>query len=430
MKITLKNALLCDPSQRLNEIGSIVVENGKILEVLKGKNADSGKVHDLRGQILTAGFIDLHVHFREPGQEHKETIKTGSHAAAAGGFTTVCCMPNTNPVNDSSFVTQYIMEKVRTTSIVKVHPIGAISQRLAGEAMSGIHGLVESGCVALSDDGKCVMNAYLMRKTMEYLKSYDIPVIEHCEDCHLVGQGVMNEGIVSSQIGLRGIPHAAEDVIVSRDISLAEHTGARLHLAHLSSKNSIESIAVAKARGLPVTGEVTPHHLLLNDESLRTYDTNFKMAPPLRTEADRKALVDALRSGVIDCIATDHAPHSEEDKEVEFENAQNGVIGLETAFAVCHRLVESEELSFERLIESLTSSPAGIFKFNDRGALKPGMAADFAVISRSSPWEITTKNIFSKSHNSPFLGWKVQARVMSTFVNGVEVFSSEKGICQ
>jgi dihydroorotase len=426
---TFKNAILFDPSQRLNEKGSIVVEGGKIVDILKDKNADSGKVYDLKGQYLMPGFVDLHVHFREPGQEHKETIGTGTRAAAAGGFTTVCCMPNTQPVNDSSFVTQYIMEKIHQQGVVRVHPIGAISKNLEGQSMAAIHGMIESGCVALSDDGKCVMNAYLLRKTMEYLTSYGIPVIEHCEDDHLVGQGVMNEGLVSSQIGLRGIPHAAEDVIVSRDISLCAHTNAKLHLAHLSSRGAVEYIAHAKARGLPVTGEVTPHHLLLTDESLRSYDTHYKMAPPLRTEADRRVLVDALRSGVIDCIATDHAPHSEEDKDVEFERAANGVVGLETAFAVCYKLVEKKELSLERLVESLTYSPSRVFGFSDRGQLKKGLLADFAIVDLNKSWKIDPQNFFSKSRNTPFAGWDVNVQVTSTVVAGEEIFNIEKGIC-
>jgi dihydroorotase len=428
MKLTFKNAYLFDPSLNLSGLGSIVVDDGKIVEVLKGKQADSGQVIDLKGQHLMPGFIDLHVHFREPGQEHKETIQTGSRAAAAGGFTTVCCMPNTQPVNDSGFVTSYIMEKIRQTSVVRTHPIGAISKNLAGEAMASIDGMIKNGCVALSDDGKCVMNAYLLRKTMEYVTSYDIPIIEHCEDDHLVGQGCMNEGLVSSQIGLRGIPHAAEDVIVSRDVSLAAHTKARLHLAHLSSKGAIDIIAHAKARGLPVTGEVTPHHLLLTDESLRAYNTNYKMAPPLRTEADRKALVDALRAGIIDCIATDHAPHSIEDKDVEFSHAANGVIGLETAYAVCMKLVEKGDLTHERLVESLTASPARIFKFFDRGQLTAGYLADFAIVDPNLKWNITKKSIYSKSYNSPFMGWDVKGRVTSTVVGGVEVYSLERGI--
>jgi len=423
------NAHLFDPSQRLNEQGSVVAsDQGEIAEVLRGKNAKQGEIIDLQGKTLMPGFIDVHVHLREPGHEYKETIKTGTRAAAAGGFTTVCAMPNTNPANDSSFVTQYIMEKVREGAVVRVYPIGAISKDLKGEAMSGINGLISSGCVALSDDGKCVMNAYLLRKTMEYVTSYDVPIVEHCEDDHLVGSGCMNEGVVSAQIGLRGIPHAAEDVIVSRDISLAAHTKARLHIAHISSKNAVELVAGAKARGLKVTAEVTPHHLLFNDTSLRGYDTNYKMAPPLRTEEDRKALVEALRNGVIDCIATDHAPHSEEDKGIEFERAANGVIGLETAFAVCMRLVERKELSLERLVESLTFSPSRIFGFKDRGQLKAGLLADFAVADLNEDWTIDSNRFYSKSRNTPFGGWKVKGRIFQTIVGGRIVYDRERGI--
>ncbi len=429
MSATFKNAILFDPSLRINTLGSIVTEGGKIVEILKDKNADSGKIYDLAGQHLMPGFVDLHVHFREPGHEHKETIGTGTRAAAAGGFTTVCCMPNTNPVNDSSFVTQYIMEKAHQQGVVRVYPIGAISKNLEGNAMAGIHGMIQAGCVALSDDGKCVMNAYLVRKTLEYLKSYNVPLIEHCEDENLVGRGVMNEGLVSSQIGLRGIPHAAEDVIVSRDISLSEHTGGPLHLAHLSSRGAVESIAHAKARGLKVTGEVTPHHLLLTDESLRSYDTSFKMAPPLRTEADRRSLVAALQSGVIDCIATDHAPHSEEDKNTEFESAANGIVGLETAFSACYKLVLTGELTLERLVESLTTSPAKIFNFRDRGQLKVGMLADFTVIDLKKNWKVDSNQFFSKSRNTPFEGWDLKSQVTRTVVGGEEIFNIEKGIC-
>ncbi|MCC6277476.1 MAG: dihydroorotase [Oligoflexia bacterium] len=428
MSLTIKNAHLFDPSTGLNSSGSIVIDGGKIIEVIKGKNADSGKVVDAGGQHLMPGFIDLHVHFREPGQENKETIATGSRAAASGGFTTVCAMPNTNPVNDSGIVTAFMMERIRATSVVRTYPIGAISQNLAGQSMAAINGMIQNGCVALSDDGRCVMNAYLLRKTMEYVSSYDIPIVEHCEDENLVGQGCMNEGLVSSQIGLRGIPHAAEDVIVSRDISLSAHTASRLHLAHLSSKGAVEALATAKARGLKVTGEVTPHHLLLTDESLRNYDTNYKMAPPLRTEQDRKALVDALRSGIIDCIATDHAPHCIEDKDVEFGQAANGVIGLETAFATCMKLVEKRELSLERLVESLTASPARAFKFEDRGQLKAGMLADLVIVDPKLKWKITKDSFFSKSSNSPFIGWDVTGRVLATYVDGREVFNLEKGI--
>ncbi len=426
--ITLKNAILFDPSQGLQEKGSVVIENGLIIDVIKGKNVDSGKIIDIGSQHLLPGFIDLRSHLGEPGFENRENIRSGTAAAAAGGFTTVCTLPNTQPVNDSGFVTQHIIEKIRNTALVRVHPIGAISQKLEGQAMAGIDSMIKAGCVAISDGSRSVMNAYLLRKTMEYLKTYDIPVIEHCEDVNLVGLGVMNEGLVSSQIGLRGIPHTAEDVIVSRNISLCAHTKGRLHLAHLSSHGAIESLAHAKARGISVTAEVSPHHLLLTDESLRDYNTAFKLSPPLRTEKDRKHLVDALRSGVIDCIVSDHSPQSEEDKDVEFENAENGASAFETTFAACYNLVENKELTLNRLVESMTSSPAKIFKFKDRGQIKKGLVADFAVVDLNSSWQIDSAKFFSKSKYTPFQNLKVKARVTQTIVGGYTVFDLEKGI--
>ncbi len=426
--VTIKNAFLFDPGSGLGEKGSVIIENGKIADILKGKNGDSGKIYDLQGKHLCPGFVDLHCQLGEPGSEQKENIKSGSRAAAAGGFTTVCVMPQTQPVNDSGFVSQYIMEKIRTQSVIRVHPIGAISQKLQGTAMADIDSMVKAGCVALSDGKQSVMNAYLLRKTMEYLKTYDIPLVEHCEDVNLVGKGVMNEGLVSSQIGLRGIPHAAEDVIVSRDISLGAHTDARLHLAHLSSKGSVEILAHAKARGLKVTAEVAAHQLLLTDEELRSYNTSFKLSPPLRTEQDRKALVDALRSGVIDCIVSDHTPHSEEDKDVEFENAQCGASSFETVFAICMELVNKKELSLERVVESLTAAPSKIFKFKDRGQIKIGMWADFAVFDIGLSWTIDSDRFFSKSKYTPFNQKKVTGKVIATYVGGEEVFNLERGI--
>lgn len=425
---TLKNAHLFDPSLNLNEPGSIVIEGDVILDVIKGKNADAGEVIDLGGALLTPGFIDLNCSLGEPGYEQKENILTGTQAAAAGGFTTVCLSPQTNPVNDSGFVTQYIAEKIRASAVVNVHAVGAISQKMEGQTMAAIDSMIKAGCVALSDGSKTVMNAYLLRKTMEYLKAYDIPVVEHCEDTNLVGLGVMNEGLVSSQIGLRGIPHAAEDVIVSRDISLCAHTRSRLHLASLSSHNAIESLAHAKARGLPVTAGVTAQHLLLTDENLKTYDTSFKLSPPLRSEKDRASLVAAVKTGIIDCITSQHTPHSEEDKDIEFESAIAGVSSFETVFSAVYTLVEKSEFSLERLVESMTLAPARIFKFQDRGQLKKSMKADLTALNLNLKWQVDSKRFFSKSRYTPFQGWKFNSKVVATFVNGNKVFDIEKGI--
>ncbi|MBK9293190.1 MAG: dihydroorotase [Oligoflexia bacterium] len=427
---TFKNAHLFDPSLNLNTQGSVVVEGDLIIDVIKGKNADSGEVIDLHGALLTPGFIDISCQLGEPGFEQKESIQSGSHAAAAGGFTTVCMSPQTNPVNDSGFVTQYIQEKINTTAVIKVHPIGAISEKLNGQNMAAIDSMIKAGCVALSDGNKTVMNAYLLRKTLEYLKTYDVPVVEHCEDVNLVGLGVMNEGEVSSQIGLRGIPNAAEDVIVSRDISLCAHTNSKLHLNNLSSHGAIEVLAHAKARGLPVTASVTAQHLLLTEENLKFYDTAFKLSPPLRAEKDRTHLVSALQSGVIDCLTSGHTPHSEEDKDIEFELALSGASSLETTFSSTYSIVEKRELSLERLVESLTLSPAKIFKFSDRGQLKKSMKADLTAINLNLAWQVDTNKFFSKSKYSPFNGAKFNAKVVATFVNGVKVFDVEKGILE
>jgi dihydroorotase len=425
MKTLFKNAHLYDPSNQIDGKGSISVNNGKIEEVLVGRTSSGhfDEEVDLKGHHLFPGFIDVHVHLREPGDEHKETIATGSMAAASGGFTTVCAMPNTNPVNDSVLVTRYILNKAELESVIRIHPISAASKGLNGLEMVEYGAMIHAGCVAVSDDGKCVMDSFLVRKVLEYLKDFDVPFVEHCEDCNLSAQGSMNEGRISYRNGLTGVPHAAEDVIVARDVSLARTTGGRLHLAHLSSRHSVKSLSEARLEGLRVSGEVTPHHLLLNETHLETLDTNFKMAPPLRTEEDRKALVLALESGVIEAIATDHAPHSREEKASEFSRAPNGVIGLETAFSVCMRLVEKKELSFARLISSLTSGPAKVMGFKDRGQLKPGMAADFAIVDLNKEYVISESTLFSKSRNSPFMGWKVRGQVQESFCGGKRAFS-------
>ncbi|MGE3975653.1 MAG: dihydroorotase [Bdellovibrionales bacterium] len=415
-----KNAHLYDPLNKIDGLGSILVKDGKIEETHSTAKAD--QEIDLKGLHLFPGFIDIHVHLREPGDEHKETIATGSRAAASGGFTSVCAMPNTSPVNDSVLVTKYILDKAALESVIRVHPISAASKGLNGQEMVEYGAMINAGCVAVSDDGRCVMDSFLARKVLEYLKDFDVPFVEHCEDCQLSAHGSMNEGRISYRNGLTGVPHAAEDVIVTRDVALARTTGGKLHLAHLSSRHSVKALNAAKIEGLRVSGEVTPHHLLLNEECLETLDTNFKMAPPLRTEEDRKTLVEALEKGVIEAIATDHAPHSVQEKAAEFAKAPNGVIGLETAFATCMTLVEKKELSFARLITSLTSGPAKIMGFLDRGGLKKGMLADFAIVDLNKEYTINQDTLFSKSRNSPFMGWKVKGQVQSTYVGGVKVF--------
>jgi len=425
VKSLFKNFHLYDPSQGIDGKGEILVEDGKIAKISStGIAGNFENVIDGKGLHLFSGFLDIHVHFREPGEEHKETIETGSRAAAVGGFSTVCMMANTNPVNDSVFITRYMLEKANRVSRIRVHPISAASKGLEGLEMVNYGAMIDAGCVAVSDDGRCVMNAQFARKVIEYLSDFEVPFIEHCEDCNLSASGAMNEGRISFRNGFKGIPHAAEDVIVSRDISLSRTTGGRVHLAHLSSRHSVKELRQAKSEGLKMTGEVTPHHLFFNEESLTTLDTNFKMAPPLRTEEDRQALIQAVNDGTIDAIATDHAPHTGDEKNLEFPRAPNGVIGLETAFSVCHTLVERKELKLDKMILALTSGPARIMGFKDRGSLKTGLLADFTVCDLKARHKVNRNAFKSKSQNSPFHGLEIIGSVEATFISGDCVFGS------
>ncbi|MEQ1875578.1 MAG: dihydroorotase [Bdellovibrionia bacterium] len=427
MKQIFKNAHLYDPASGLDGLGEIFVIDGRIEKISKAVGArDADEVFDLGGQQLTPGFIDIHVHFREPGDEHKETIESGGKAGAAGGFTTVCGMANTNPVNDSVFVAKYIVNLAREKCVIRYHPIGAVSKGLESKEMVEYAAMIDAGCVAFSDDGRCVTDSYLARKTLEYLKDYNVPFIEHCEDCRLAMKGVMNEGKISFEMGLAGIPHASEDVIVYRDLEIARLTGGHVHLAHLSSRHAVKALREGKRDGLRCSGEVTPHHLLLTEFDVKDLHTNFKMAPPLRNEEDRRALVEALNDGTIGAIATDHAPHSVREKNVEFSQAANGVIGLETAFAACMKLVSKGELKYHRLIEALTSGPADIMNFKDRGRLKEGLLADFTILDPKRAWTVEPEAFFSKSRNCPFNGWKLEGQVLKTFVGGRLVFDREK----
>jgi dihydroorotase len=429
MKQLFTNARLYDPSSGLDDDGEILVVDGRIEKISKGKGGiQSYETIDLGGLQLTAGFIDIHVHFREPGDEHKETLETGGWAAAAGGFTTVCGMPNTHPVNDSVLVNKNIMARAAAKCIVRYLPIGAVSKNLESKEMVEYGSMIEAGCVGFSDDGRCVTDSYLARKAMEYLKDFQVPFIEHCEDCRLAMRGVMNEGRISFEMGLTGIPNASEDVIAKRDLEIARLTGAHIHLAHLSSRHSVKALRDGQSEGIHCTGEVTPHHLLFTDENLKDLDTNFKMAPPLRSEADRKALIDGLNDGTIGAIATDHAPHSLKEKGVEFSQAANGVIGLETAFASCMKLVTLGELKYSRLIEALTSGPASIMNLNDRGRLREGNLADFTVIDSDKKWTVDSGKFFSKSRNCPFSGMTMVGAVAKTYVGGRLVYDLEKGI--
>ncbi len=426
MKTLFKNFHLYDSTTGTDGPGEILVEDGKIAK-LSASAIQTKAEHmiDGKGQHLFPGFIDIHVHFREPGEEHKETIESGARAAAAGGFTSVCMMANTTPANDSVFITRYMLEKAKACGI-RVHPISAASKNLDGQEMVNYGAMIEAGCVAVSDDGRCVMNAQFARKVIEYLSDFDVPFIEHCEDCNLSGGGSMNEGLLSFKNGIKGVPHASEDVIVARDISLARTTTGRVHLAHLSSAHSVRALRNAKAEGLKVSGEVTPHHLYFTEEYLKTWDTNFKMAPPLRREDDRQELLKGINDGTIDAIATDHAPHSKDEKNLEFPRAPNGVIGLETAFAVCHGLVKKGELKFDKMIAALTAGPARVMGFKDRGRLQEGLVADFAICDLNSKLKVNDEVFKSKSRNSPFLGLELHGRVTASFVAGARVFGGDR----
>lgn len=428
--IWIKNARLIDPDSQRDEIGHILIQNGKVAAIgpaIHVKELPNLKTIEARGLIATPGWVDMHTHLREPGGTHKETIRTGSESAACGGFTSIACMANTSPVNDNSYVTSYIYQRVSSEAIVNVYAIGAVTKGLAGEELAEIGQMFEAGVVGISDDGKTVMNAYLLRKAMDYSKRFDLVLISHAEDSNLKGRGVMNEGFNSSRFGLRGIPRASEDIIVARDVHLAELTHSRLHIAHVSTAGTVQIIREAKRRGISVTAEVTPHHLTLTDDAVGNYDTNTKVAPPLREQRDVEALQEALSDGTIDALACDHAPHSIEEKEVEYDQAEFGMIGLETAFPLYYRQVAKGRLSVQRLIEAMTIRPATILGI-PKGTLKVGTDADITIFDPAARYKIDKNGFYSKSRNTAFHQWDVQGRVTHTIVNGRIVYSAEGGI--
>ena len=399
----------------LDQAVDIKIARGRIVEI--GRGLVGSRIIDLGGLWITAGLIDLHVHLREPGQEYKEDIETGTRAAAAGGFTTICCMPNTRPVNDQRTVTELIVRRSAEVGVVRVRPIGAITQGLEGKLLADIADMKEGGIVAISDDGRPVMNAGLLRRAFEYARTFDLPLVQHAEDLDLSEGGAMNEGAVSTRIGIRGQPACAESAMVARDLEIVEWTGARYHVAHVSTARTVALVRDAKRRGLPVTCEVTPHHLALTDEACSHYDTSTKVMPPLRTAADQEALLEALADGTIDCIATDHAPHSPVEKDVEFECAAPGMLGLETALPIILDFVRMGTLDAKRAIAALTSSPAKAFGLPG-GALAVGAIADLCVIDPERPVTIDATGLHSKSKNTPFLGHKLAGRAVLTMVEG------------
>ncbi len=423
-KLLIRNGRVIDPANGIDRVADVLLANGIVRGVGENLPARGATEFDATGLIVAPGFIDMHVHLREPGFESSETIETGSKCAAVGGFTSVCCMPNTNPVNDTAHLTRYIIERARAVAKVNVFPIGAISKGSLGEELASIGAMQAAGAVAISDDGRPVMNSRVMRRAMEIAASFDIPVIDHCEDLNLSAGGEMHEGLASLRLGLRGIPACSEDVMVARDILLAEVTGARFHVAHLSTTNAIAMVAEAKRRGLRVTCEVTPHHFAIHDLEVVPYDSNFKMKPPIRCSHDVAAMIEGIKAGYIDAIATDHAPHSVTDKMQEFERCPFGILGLETAIALSlEHLVAPGHISIRRLIELFTTGPAGILKLN-RGALTPGLPADVTILDLDSKWTYDVNKSPSKSRNSPFDGRVFKGRALATIVSGEVVWQA------
>ncbi len=415
-----------DPASGFDATADVLIRDGKIEAVGVGLQADGIAVLDAGGAVVAPGFIDMHVHLREPGIEHAETIETGAKAAAAGGFTTICCMANTIPVNDSATVTSYIIQRAREVAPVNVFPIGAITKGSLGEELAAIGSMHKAGIVAISDDGRPVMNARVMRRAMELARALDIPVIDHCEDLNLSAGGDMHEGDQSVRLGLGGIPSSSEDVMVARDLLLAELTGARFHVAHLSTQRSVAMVAFAKSKGMAISCEVTPHHFAITDDELSSYDSNFKMKPPLRCHPDVEAIIEGIASGVVDAIATDHAPHAGSEKMQEFERCPFGITGLETAIGLSlDELVHKNRITVTRLVELFTTGPANILKL-DRGTLRPGAHGDVTVFDLDTEWTFDVQQSCSKSRNSPFHGRRFRGGPVATVVGGKIVWKREQ----
>jgi dihydroorotase len=427
----LKGGRVIDPVNGRDGMFDILIEGGRIARVGRelGPDAATLVVDIPPGLVVCPGLIDMHVHLREPGQEHKETVATGVSAAAAGGFTCVACMPNTSPVNDNAGVTEYILKKAAEADLARVYPIGAVSRGQKGEQLADIAELKQAGCVAVSDDGHPVATALLMRRALEYTTMYDMPVIEHCEEQTLKGDGVAHEGFQASSLGLRGIPGEAESIMALRDISLAELTRGALHIAHMSARQTLDAVRWGKARGVHVTCEVTPHHLVLTDDMLGSpipYDTNVKMNPPLREAADRDAMLGGLADGSIDVIATDHAPHHYDEKRIEFDQAPFGITGLETAVSLClDRLVHAGIISLRRMIELLSVNPSRVLRVPG-GSLGEGQPADISILAPDLAVTVDARRMRSKSRNTPFDGWRLRGSVAATIVGGRAVFVNDE----
>jgi len=418
--VVIQGGRVIDPHGGVDGVRSLLLRDGKVAAVGERVDVPAGaRVVDAKGRWVTPGFVDLHVHLREPGQEYKESVATGARAAVAGGFTSVCAMPNTVPANDNTSVTELMLARAAAAALARVYPVGAATKGRKGEELAEYGELKAAGCVALSDDGSPVMSSSMMRRALEYSRAFGLPLAVHEEDLLLVGKGVMNEGPTATRLGLKGAPAQAEDVMVLRDLSLLELTGGRLHICHVSTAGSVRAIRDAKRRGLPVTAEVTPHHLVLTDEDVAAsdYDPDFKMNPPLRSAEDVKALREGLADGTLDAIATDHAPHSPEEKKLEFDAALNGVLGLETAFPVCLELVRMGLLTEKRLVEALTIGAARCFGLPG-GTLAVGAPADVAILDPAASWVVDPMRGFSKSRNTPWKGRTLTGRCTHAFVGG------------
>ncbi|NWF52910.1 MAG: dihydroorotase [Nitrospirae bacterium] len=422
MKILIKDGHIIDPSQDIDDIGDILIVDGKIKEIRVKSREQKTESRDFKlrdtnselrtinaeGFLVIPGLIDMHVHLREPGYEHKETIKTGTKAAIRGGFTTVCCMSNTYPVNDNASVTEYIIRKAALEGLCTVLPIGAITKGQKGEELVEMGTMKEQGCIAFSDDGLPVMNSLIMRRALEYSRAFDLPIISHCEDLTLSDDGVMNDGLLSMTLGLKGIPAEAEQIMVFRDILLTELTHGRLHICHVSTEGSVNLIREAKKRGVNVTAETCPHYFILTEDAIRDYDTNVKVNPPLRTKKDIDAIKEGLRDGTIDVIATDHAPHNRDEKLMEFDLAPSGISGLETALPLSLMLVDEGILSIKKLVEKMSSNPAKILTLTSKGGLRPGNDADITIIDLNKEFRVEAEKFLSKGKNTPFDGWKMK----------------------
>jgi len=422
----IKGGRLIDPANNRDELADILIRDGRIEGIYPaaGTVPKGEEVIDAQGMWVLPGLIDMHAHVREPGFEYKEDIESAGRAAAAGGVTTVVCMANTDPVNDNPSVTQYIIRKAARVSRVRILPVGAITVGLEGKVLAEMGLMREAGCVAVSDDGRPVEDASIMRRALEYASTFSLPVISHCEDRNLAGSGVMNEGPLSTKLGLPGIPAVAEEIMVSRDVLLSGYTRVPVHVTHISTKGSLEIISRAKQQGIRVTCDVTPHHLLLTEECVKAYDTNTKMNPPLREASDRQALIEGIRMNLVDCIASDHAPHARDEKDLDFDLAPFGMIGLQTLLPALMKIHLEHDIDFSQLLACVTRNPARVLGI-EGGTLSPGARADMVIFDPTAAWSLTEEMIFSKSKNTPFIGRAFTGKVVRTYVEGAEVYPAD-----